>query len=228
MAKEETQEPQKACVLVSGGIESSVLLSDALNRYQSVTPLYVQNHLRWEETELFWLKKFLRGLKSPKLEPLKILDLSVRDLYENHWSITGIKVPDSRSRDESVYLPGRNILFLSKAAVYAALHDIPVIEIGILKGNPFKDSTRLFFKKISEGLSVGLGRPIAVRAPFGTMRKEDVILFGKKIPLELSFSCINPKGFDHCGDCNKCLERKKAFFAAGLTDRTNYKKPGMS
>ena len=105
-----------ACVLVSGGVESSVLLADALTRYDNVTPLYIRNHLRWEETELSWLKKFLREFKSDKLMPLKVLELPMRDLYESHWSITGIGVPGSKSRDEAVYLPGRNVIFLAKPA----------------------------------------------------------------------------------------------------------------
>ncbi|MBI4352843.1 MAG: 7-cyano-7-deazaguanine synthase [Candidatus Omnitrophica bacterium] len=221
------EEDQKVCVLVSGGADSTVLLLEAMDRYREVFPLYIQNGLRWEPAELFWLRKFLRNLKSPKLRSLKVLDLTLRDLYEGHWSITGVRVPGAKSQDDAVYLPGRNIIFLSKAAVYAALEDIPAIEIGILKNNPFRDGTKRFLKKLSDVLSLGLGKPILIRAPFQGLRKEDVLLRGRRIPMELSFSCVNPKGYEHCGDCNKCVERKKAFFAAGLFDKTKYKKAGI-
>ena len=116
----------KACILVSGGVESSVLLWDALNRYESVVPMYVHNHLRWEEVELFWLKRLLRNIKSDKVKPLKVIDANMKDIYGGHWSITGIKIPDSASRSEAVYLPGRNIIFLSKAA--CIIHKIPPVE----------------------------------------------------------------------------------------------------
>ncbi len=215
------------CVLVSGGVESSILLSQALSRYDKVTPLYVRNHLRWEDAELFWLKSFHRSLKSHKLEPLKIVDLPMRDIYDRHWSITGIKVPGPKSKDESMYLPGRNIIFLSKAACFAALHGVTAIEIGVLKGNPFKDSSRAFLSKMEEVLTLGLEKPIEIRAPFQKMKKEEVLILGKNLQLELTFSCVNPKGYDHCGDCNKCMERKKAFFSAGLFDKTRYKKTGV-
>ncbi len=215
------------CVLVSGGIESSVLVNDALGRYDEVTPVYVRNHLRWEDTEIFCLKNFLRCLRQQNLKPLVILELTMRDLYESHWSITGIKIPGGKSKDDSVYLPGRNIAFLAKTAVFASMKGIGAIEIGVLKGNPFPDSTPKFFKKISELLSLGLNDTIEVRAPFHKMRKEDVIAFGKKLPLEFTFSCLNPKGYEHCGECNKCVERKKAFFAAGVFDKTKYKKAGI-
>lgn len=217
----------QACVLVSGGIESSVLVNDALGRYEYVTPIYVRNHLRWEDTEIFCLKNFLRSLRQSNLKPLVILDLTMRDLYESHWSITGTRVPSGRSTDDSVYLPGRNVVFLSKAAVYASMKGITAIEIGVLKGNPFPDSTQKFFKKMSEVLSMGLNDKIEVHAPFQKMRKEDVITFGKKLPLEFTFSCLNPKGYEHCGECNKCVERKKAFFSAGVFDKTKYKKTGI-
>ena len=216
-----------ACVLVSGGIESSVLLSDALGRYDHVTPVYIRNHLRWEDTEIFCLKNFVRSLRQSHLKPLVILDLTMRDLYEAHWSITGIKIPSGKSPDDSVYLPGRNIVFLSKAACFAAIKGISSIEIGVLRGNPFSDSTKLFFKKMSEVLSLGLNAAIEVKAPFHKLKKEEVITMGKKLPLELTFSCLNPKGYEHCGDCNKCVERKKAFFAAGVFDKTKYKKSGI-
>ena len=216
-----------ACVLVSGGIESAVLLHEALNRYDQVTPIYVRNHLRWEDTEVFCLKNFVRSLKHSNLKPLKVFELTLRDLYENHWSITGIKIPGTHSKDESVYLPGRNIIFLAKAATYAAMRDIAHIEIGVLKGNPFADSSRAFFKKMAAVLTNGLNQEIQIHAPFQKYNKEDVIVFGKKLPLESTFSCINPKGYEHCGECNKCVERKKAFFAAGVFDKTKYKKPGI-
>ncbi len=227
MSKDTAKKSNDACVLVSGGIESAVLVNDALGRYDHVTPIYVKNHLRWEDTEIFCLKNFLRCLRQNNLKPLVILDLTMRDIYESHWSITGIRIPTGKSRDESVYLPGRNVVFFSKVGVYASLKGIQTIEIGVLKGNPFPDSTKVFFKKMSELLSLSLDTLLEISAPFSKMKKEDVISMGKKLPLEFTFSCLNPKGYEHCGECNKCMERKKAFFAAGVFDKTKYKKSGI-
>jgi 7-cyano-7-deazaguanine synthase len=97
----------------------------------------------------------------------------------------------------------------------------------VLRGNPFPDSTTKFFKKLSEVLSMGLNYEIEVKAPFNKLKKENVIAMGQRMPLEFTFSCLNPKGYDHCGECNKCVERKKAFFAAGVFDKTRYKKTGI-
>jgi hypothetical protein len=45
---------------------------------------------------------------------------------------------------------------------------------------------------------------------------------GANLPLELTFSCIDPHCLLHCGRCNKCAERRAAFADAGLADRTVY------
>ena len=223
-----TRDPKKsACILVSGGIESAVLLSEALTRYDHVMPLYVRNGLRWEDVEIFHLKNYIRSIRNPHLQPLKIIESTMRDLYEGHWSLTGTKVPGAQSRDSSVYLPGRNVIFLSKAGVFAAQHGMGVIEIGVLRGNPFPDSTKVFFKKMADLLNLALSHEIEIVAPLSKYKKDDVIALGKKLSLEFTFSCINPKGFEHCGECNKCMERKKAFFSAGIFDKTKYKKSGI-
>jgi 7-cyano-7-deazaguanine synthase len=49
---------------------------------------------------------------------------------------------------------------------------------------------------------------------------------GRFLPLELTFSCMRPLDGRHCGDCNKCAERRKAFRDAGLPDRTPYHSEG--
>jgi 7-cyano-7-deazaguanine synthase len=38
----------------------------------------------------------------------------------------------------------------------------------------------------------------------------------------LTFSCLAPQGRRHCGRCNKCAERKRAFRQAGIPDPTKY------
>jgi 7-cyano-7-deazaguanine synthase len=42
------------------------------------------------------------------------------------------------------------------------------------------------------------------------------------IPLELTLSCMNPRGGLHCGMCSKCRERRDAFNEAGIDDPTRY------
>lgn len=202
-----TAKRDRAVVLVSGGADSAVLLADALKRYRSVTPLYIRNGLSWERAELIGLKKFLKAVSSPKLNQLEILSFDSAGLYGRHWSVTRRGVPGSKTRDAAVYLPGRNVLLLSQASVFAALRGISNIEIGVLKSNPFPDGNRAFFRKFSRVLSEGLGVPIRVNAPLAKLTKRQTMERGKGLPLELTFSCLRPRGIKHCGKCNKCAER---------------------
>jgi 7-cyano-7-deazaguanine synthase len=77
---------------------------------------------------------------------------------------------------------------------------------------------------MSRALSAGLAQPIEIATPFTSMHKEDVIRLGVAlaVPLELTLSCMNPQDGRHCGRCSKCRERRDAFAAAGVTDRTTY------
>jgi 7-cyano-7-deazaguanine synthase len=71
-------------------------------------------------------------------------------------------------------------------------------------------------------LSGGLAQPIRVERPFARLHKEDVVKLGAHLPLELTFTCNNPSGELHCGDCNKCAERQEGFAKAGVADPTTY------
>jgi len=48
---------------------------------------------------------------------------------------------------------------------------------------------------------------------------------GRNLPLKLTFSCISPVSGQHCGRCNKCAERRRAFADAGVPDPTDYREP---
>jgi 7-cyano-7-deazaguanine synthase len=56
------------------------------------------------------------------------------------------------------------------------------------------------------------------------LTKTDIIRRGRHLPLGLTFSCIAPVSRRHCGRCNKCAERRRAFVAAGIADPTDYAK----
>ncbi|MBI1870228.1 MAG: 7-cyano-7-deazaguanine synthase [Chlamydiae bacterium] len=201
-------ENNKVCVLVSGGLDSAVLLSLMAQRFKEVYPVYVLCGLFWEKAELYWLKKFLKKILFSNLHPLKILQIPVHNFYENHWSLTGKNVPDAKSQDKEVYLPGRNLLLLSQAATYCALEKIKNVALGILKSNPFPDSQPAFFSSFEKAGSLAFKTPFHVLTPLSRMTKSELVKKGKDLPLEWTFSCLRPKGYQPCRNCNKCEERR--------------------
>ena len=210
------------CALVSGGLDSCVMLAELARRYRKVYPIFIRYGLVWETAELQHLRKFLRSAKIPRVQSLTVLDLPVRDLYGLHWSTSGHNVPHARTPDEAVYLPGRNLLLLSKAAVFCALKKIDTIAVGSLDHNPFPDATAKFFREFATVAGEALNFRVKVIAPFRALPKGKVLRRGKSLPLHLSFSCIAPRRGMHCGRCNKCAERQQAFLAVNVTDHTKY------
>ena len=213
------------CALVSGGLDSCVMLAELAREYRKVYPVFIRYGLVWETAELRHLRKFLGDARIPRVQFLTVLDLPVRDLYGAHWSTTGRRVPNARTPDEAVYLPGRNLLLLSKAAVFCALNKIDTIAVGSLDHNPFPDATPGFFREFASVASTALNSHVKVIAPFRALSKEQVVSRGKSLPLNLSFSCIAPRRGMHCGRCNKCAERQHAFCEAGVQDLTRYATP---
>jgi 7-cyano-7-deazaguanine synthase len=223
-------------VLTSAGLDSVVLAASEA-RTARLQPIYVSAGLAWEATELAALERLLAlPPLAGRVAPLAQLTFSVTDLYPaTHWALRG-EPPAFDTPDEDVYLAGRNVALLSKAAIYCARRRIDRIVIGPLAGNPFPDATPEFFRRLADALSLGLACPLTIEAPFVTRRKSDVIRLGVAlaVPLPLTLSCMNPgpgqgfgghAGIMHCGRCSKCRERRDAFAEAGVPDATAYAVP---
>ena len=210
-------------VLLSAGLDSAVLAASEA-RSSHVHPIYISAGMAWEPEELATLEHLLLSPPFATLAPLAQLTFTVRDLYPpTHWALRG-EPPAFDTPDEDVYLTGRNIMLLTKAGIYCAQHGIARIALGPLAGNPFPDATPAFFDSMARALSLGLAQSIRIDAPFAGKHKAEVIAMGLDlgVPLELTLSCMNPKGGLHCGVCSKCRERRDAFNEAGVADRTRY------
>ncbi len=218
-----SKKKKSVAVLVSGGIDSCVLLADLCREADEVFPVYIRCGYRWENAELHWLEKFIEEFDAPVLSPLIILDLPMKDLHTQHWSMRGEKVPAEDSVATEVYLPGRNLLLISKAAVFCVQQKVDTLAMGILKGNPFPDASPKFFSELAHVVDTALDSKLQVETPYLSKTKVEILKKASKwIPLGHTFSCLNPVEYYHCGACNKCSERKQAFADAQIDDPTGY------
>jgi 7-cyano-7-deazaguanine synthase len=208
--------------LVSGGVDSAVLAWKLVAEGLEVHPVYVSSGMAWEAVERTWLRRYLKAIATPELRALKDLAFPLADIYGSHWSLGTAEGPGYDTPDEAVYLPGRNLVLLSKAAVYCVLNGLDRVALGVLAANPFPDATDAFFSQLEGAIRLGLATDIRIERPLSGLHKADVVRLGARLPLELTFSCIRPVGERHCGDCNKCAERQRGFFEAGVPDRTDY------
>ena len=189
-----------------------------------VHPIYVSAGLAWESEELAALDRLLATAPFGSLAPLARLTFTVHDLYPpTHWALRG-EPPAFDTPDEDVYLTGRNIILLTKASIYCAQHGIGRIALGPLAGNPFPDATPEFFEAMARALGARARARHPHRCAVRAETQIDVIRIGVElgVPLELTLSCMNPKGGLHCGLCSKCRERRDAFNEAGISDPTHY------
>ena len=221
---------QGTAVLFSGGLDSAVLLADAARGGSAggpsiVQPIYVSVGLAWEAAEQAMVARLLATPPFANAKPPVTLHADMRDVYPaTHWAIRGT-APAYDTPDEDVYIEGRNIVLLAKAAVFMARAGLTTVLIGPLAGNPFPDATGAFFKAMGVALSTGLAAPIAIEAPLSEMHKADVVRLGHElgVPMELTLSCMQPSGGLHCGRCSKCRERIDGFRDAGIADPTPYR-----
>ena len=210
----------QTAVLVSAGLDSAVLAASEA-RSSHVHPIYVSlgHGLGGRGVD--------RARTSPALAPVRTL----APLAQLTFTCPGSVSPDALALrgeppafdtpDEDVYLTGRNIILLTKAAIYCAQHGIARIALGPLADNPFPDATPEFFDSMARALSLGLAQSIRIDAPLAGKHKGEVISFGLDlgIPLELTLSCMNPRDGLHCGLCSKCRERRDGFNEAGAAIR---------
>ena len=212
-------------VLLSGGLDSAVLLADEAASHDEVQPIYVGAGLAWEAAERALTTAFLARTEfRGRVRPLAELTVDMHDVYAaTHWAMTG-EAPGYHTPDADVYLPGRNIVLLGKAGVYCAAAHVQRLVIGTLDHNPFPDATPAFRAAMQNALTLGLGQPLEIAAPYAALGKAAVIRRGVAlgVPFELTLSCMNPQGTSHCGRCSKCRERHDAFVEAGMADPTHY------
>jgi 7-cyano-7-deazaguanine synthase len=234
-------------VLLSGGLDSAVLVADEAAS-GAVQPIYVSVGLAWEAAERAMVSRFLASssleARGDRVRPLVSLSVDMRDVYAaTHWAIEG-RPPAYHTPDEDVYLPGRNVILLGKAAVFCAANHIERLVLGTLAHNPFPDATAEFRAAMARALSLGLAHDLQIDAPYAGMSKADVIRRGAAlgVPFELTLSCMSPpqsaiksanksaiksaicnlQSAMHCGTCSKCRERHDAFVDAELDDPTEY------
>ena len=126
---------------------------------------------------------------------------------------------------QPIIVPFRNAIFLSAAVAYAVSVGAEKIFYGAQGSDePFyPDCRREFYQAFEKAARLGTCQEITIQAPFSDMRKSDVVKIAVKlgVPLELTWSCYLDAE-KHCGKCESCVNRKKAFQEADLADPTLY------
>ena len=109
---------------------------------------------------------------------------------------------------EDMYLPYRNILFLSLASAYAQSMGIKDVFTAFINSNHAKeiDCSMDFFTKL-ESLLLEFGST-RINMPFRNMTKTEVAKLGLELgaPIEMTYSC-QVNAHMPCGACPNCVDR---------------------
>ena len=228
---------KKAIVLSSGGVDSSVCVAMAVEKFGSenvatASIFYGQKH----DKELKAAKAIANFYKLPHYE----FDLSSVMQYSNCSLLSGStekishksyaeqiaeQGPDGNGK-VSTYVPFRNGLMLSTAASLAAsLFEEDEVDIYIgahaddAAGDAYADCSEPFLKAMGDAVSIGTYGKVHLVFPFAEMNKAGVVATGLALhtPYELTWSCYEG-GEKPCGTCGTCIDRAAAFAANGVKD----------
>lgn len=221
----------KALVLSSGGVDSTVCLAIAVQKYgaENVCALsvsYGQKHSR----ELNAAKKLAEyyGVKQKSIDlalvfegsDCSLLSSSDEDIPTETYAE---QLEHTDGKPVSTYVPFRNGLFLSAAASVALSEGCSEIYYGAhaddAAGNAYPDCSEEFTNAINTAIFLGSGKQLRVIAPFIGTSKAEVVKKGLElgVPFELTWSCY-AGGEKPCGVCGTCRDRAKAFAANGVDD----------
>ncbi len=211
----------RCVVVLSGGPDSSTLAYWAKKQDYQIFPItFNYGQIALKETEC--AKRIAQNLGLS----VKIINLSaLKEIFSDVTSLCNRKIPLTSEFSQPIIVPFRNAIFLSVAIAYA-------ISVGAFKifygaqgsDEPFyPDCRREFYKAFEKAAKLGTDQEISIQAPFSNMRKSDLIKKGAElnVPFELTWSCYLD-GDKHCGKCESCVNRKRAFKEAGIHDPTIY------
>ncbi|NLE04968.1 MAG: 7-cyano-7-deazaguanine synthase QueC [Crenarchaeota archaeon] len=159
---------------------------------------------------------------------IKIIDFSsLKEIYSGVTSLVDEKIPLTKKFSHPIVVPFRNAIFLSTAVAYAQSIDAKHIFYGAQgsDANNYPDCRKEFYKAFEKAAQLGTESNILIEAPFSNVTKAELLLKGVelKVPFNKTWSCYREGDF-HCGECESCLNRKKAFKEAKIEDPTKYEK----
>jgi 7-cyano-7-deazaguanine synthase len=232
------KQKRKVVVLVSGGVDSTTILY-SLSHCASMElhPLNIQygqkQAVREQESLNLLLQHETLMYANAIIAPLKTLDLHELKSLLTTSAMTNdeIPIPDHVMFKQShlTRVPFRNGIMISIAAAYAETIGASYVYIGThypqtpLVNATHYDGQPMFTTAMADAVKHGTGGMVTLMAPFAKKEKSELYLTAKQlgVPFEYAYSCYAGRQ-KHCGKCNACYGRKKAFEDARIQDPTDY------
>lgn len=223
----------KGITVLSGGLDSTVATSIFTKDYDltAITFNYGQQSLN---QEIEHAKQICDKLNMNHV----IIDLPWLKEISNSSLTTDKDIPKPSDNDldnpdvaietaKSVWVPARNTVFCSIALAFAESIHAEIIIVGwdYEEAITFPDNSKEYLDAFNKTIKYGSYDDIEIKAPLINMNKEDIVIKGDEVnaPMNLSYSCYIGAE-KHCGVCESCKRRKRAFTKAEIIDPTEYEK----
>ena len=222
-------QPERAVVLLSGGLDSATCLAIArdmgLEPY-ALSVAYGQRHA----AELDASKRVAAALGA-RQHRLASVDLG--QFGGSALTDAAIAVPETAADGIPVtYVPARNTVMLSIALAWAEVLDARHIFVGVnaVDYSGYPDCRPAFIEAFETMANLATkagveGRRIGIHAPLIALSKADIIRRGLALGIDygLTVSCYQADDAGRaCGRCDACRLRRAGFEAAGVADPTHY------
>ena len=222
MVGKQVKSKEKCVAVLSGGPDSATVV------YWAKKQGYIVHGLSFKYGQIAIKEVEYARLIAQKIEvSLKIIDLSsLKEIFVGVTSLCDENIEMTPAFSQPIIVPFRNAIFLSIAVAYASSIGATKIFYGAQGSDqPFyPDCRKEFYKSFETTARLGTDKEITIEAPFSNVPKSAIIKDGAElgVPFDLTWSCYfdGPK---HCGKCESCMNRKKAFNEAQIHDPMEYK-----
>lgn len=202
---------EKAVVVFSGGQDSTTCLFWAKQQFGEVEVLtfnYGQRH----EQEIDCAKEIAQeqGVKHT------ILDMSLlNQLAPNALTRSDVAIEQKDGELPTTFVDGRNLLFLSFAAVYAKQAGARHLVTGVCETDfsGYPDCRDIFVKSLNVTLNLSMDFSFVIHTPLMWLNKAETWKLADELGVfdyvrEKTLTCYNGIIGDGCGECPACKLRK--------------------
>lgn len=208
--------PTKAVVVFSGGQDSTTCLFWAKQKYEEVIAVsfdYGQRHVKELECAKAICKK--HGIEH------HIMDMGLLGQLAPN-SLTRIDMEVDHDAPEvgtpNTFVDGRNMIFLTFAAVFAKQRGIHVLVTGVSQSDfsGYPDCRDVFIKSLSATLTLAMDYAFDIITPLMWIDKKETWQMADELGVvdiikNETLTCYNGIIGDGCGDCPSCKLRRRGY-----------------
>jgi len=220
------QHPKSVVAVYSGGIDSTVMLYSMRELGVDIRGALSVDYGQKHRKEIDVAASVCRSLDIEH----QVADLrAIAGLFgQSRLVDSQSAVPEGHYEEESMkstVVPNRNMILISLATAWAITKEAEAVAYAAHSGDHaiYPDCRESFAAALDAAIQQSDWASVRLYRPFVDSTKSEIVAEGNRLnaPLGEAWSCY--KGGDlHCGRCGTCIERREAFYLAGVEDPTRY------